>query len=228
MRLREYYDLVRDMDPRADFWDTQNVAGQIRRWGQATADDKHLHLVTLPPAGADRSVLWTRFASVVGVAADSVDLSVSQPNESLGAVEVELLRRVNELAPMGEHKPLRQNMVRIVLANGILAQRDSAQRFGVPPEAHDWVVRRGRELVDELRDMSFDLIGDLDDLLPADEPAPGPVPDDVTDDEITPVAIQTISAVLYDRFEHETSTLRAEIGRLKAELAAAKDAPQHG
>jgi hypothetical protein len=228
MRLREYCEFVRTMDPAAEFWDSQHIPDQLRRWGRGTVDDKHVHLVTLPPAGADPAVLWDRFASIVGVMPETIDLSVSHPNESLGAVEVELLRRVNEIAPMGEHKPLRQNMVRIVLANGILAQRDSAQRFGVPPEAHDWVVQRGRELVDELREMSFDLVGDLDDLLPADEPAPGPVPDDVTDDEIAPAAVQTISAVLYDRFEHETSALRAEIGRLKAELAAAEDSERGG
>jgi hypothetical protein len=221
MRLREYCECVRTMDPAADFWATQHIPDQLRRWGRGTVDDKHVHLVTLPPAGADPAVLWARFASVIAVMPDSVDLSMSHPNESLGAVEVELLRRVNEIAPMGQHKPLRQNMVRIVLANGILAQRDSAQRFGVPPEAHDWVVRRGRELVDELREMSFDLVGDLDDLLPAEDPVRGPVPDDVTDEQIAPAAIQTISAVLYDRFEHETSSLRAEISRLKAELAGA-------
>jgi hypothetical protein len=54
-------------------------------------------------------------------------------------------------------------------------------------------------------------------LVPPPEPAGGPIPDDVTDAEIAPVAVETVSAVLYRSHEHETAGLRAQIARLQAE-----------
>src|SRR5207237_4234260 len=141
----------------------------------------NVHLITLPQPGAPRDTLWRRFASVIGVEADSVEETVTLPNESLGLVEVETLRRVNMFAPRGVDKPLKQLMVRQVLGDGILAQRPHALKFGPPADEHPWVVSAGAHMVNELRALDFDLVGDLDELLPAAEPAGGPLPDDVDD-----------------------------------------------
>jgi hypothetical protein len=135
----------------------------------------------------------------------------------LGVVEVELLRRVNEFAPTEAGKPLRQLMTRQVLAEGVLARRPETERFGPPPEEHPWVVERGTAMVSELREMPVDVIGDLDELIPPAESALGPIPDDVPDAVIAPVAVETISAVLYRSHEHETAGLQTEVDRLKAE-----------
>jgi hypothetical protein len=221
-RLREYYELVRSEDESILFWDAQDLVRQVRMWSQDVPLDR-IHLVTVPPAGADDGLLWTRFASVVGIDPSSVEVSVTAPNESLGVVEAELLRRVNEFAPTEAGKPLRQLMIRQVLAEGVLAQRPDARRFGPPPEEHAWVVERGTAMVDGLRALRVDVAGDLDELLPSAEPVAGPIPDDVTDAEIAPVAAETISAVLYRSHEHETAALHADVDRLKAEAGRQRD-----
>jgi hypothetical protein len=215
-RLREYYGMVRSHDDSILFWDAQDLVRQVQMWSQDVPLDR-VHLVTVPPVGSDPGLLWRRFAATVGIDPDSVDESVTVPNESLGVVEIELLRRVNEFAPTEAGKPLRQLLTRQVLAEGVLAPRPAAERFGPPPEEHPWVVERGTAMVDELRGLQVDVVGDLDELLPPPTPATGPIPDDVTDAEIAPVAVEAISAVLYRSHEHETTGLRAEVERLKSE-----------
>jgi hypothetical protein len=214
--LRQYYGMVRSGDDSILFWDAQDLVRQVRMWTQGVPPTR-IHLVTVPPAGADARLLWDRFASVIGIDPGSVDTSASTPNESLGLVEIELVRRVNELAPAEAGKPLQQLLTRQILADGILAPRVHAQHFGVPPEEHRWVVERGTRMVDELRTLSVDVVGDLDELIPQQEPVLGPLPDDVSDAELAPVAVEALSAVLYRTHEHETAGLRAEIDRLKAE-----------
>jgi hypothetical protein len=218
--LREYYKLVRSGDDSIRFWEAQDLVRQVQMWTQDDAPGR-VHMVTVPPSGGDRGLLWQRFASVIGVDPSSVDQSVTVPNESLGVVEIELLRRVNHFSPIepGRPRPLRQMMVRLVLAEGVLALRAGARRFGTPPEEHPWVVESGTAMVDELRTLPVDVVGDLDDLVPPPDPVLGPIPDDVTDVDITPVAVETISGVLYRSHEHETAGLRSELDRQREALA---------
>jgi hypothetical protein len=223
-RLREYYELVRSRDDSILFWDAQDLVRQAEMWTQDIPPER-VHLITVPPSGGDPALLWRRFADVIGIDPATVaDSAPAAPNESLGVVEIELLRRVNEFAPTEAGKPLRQLMVRQVLAEGVLALRADARRFGVPPEHHPWVVECGTAMVAQLRGMPIDVVGDLDELVPAAEPAAGPIPDDVTDAEISPVAVETISAVLYRSHDQETAGLRAEVERLKAETHRQREA----
>lgn len=215
--LREFYELVQSDDPGIVFGRAQNLPMQVRMWSQGLPAD-NVHLITVPAVGGDRDLLWTRFAGVIGIDPDSVDHSGTLPNESLGVVEVEMLRRVNQFSPQGESKPLRQLMVRQVLADGILAGRANAQRFAPPAELHPWVVEHGTAIVEELRGIPCDVVGDLDELLPAAEPASGPVPDDVDDSAVAAVAVETISAVLYRSHERETEQYTNQIARLTDQL----------
>ncbi len=217
LTLRDYYGLVRDHDPSIPFWAAQDLPSLLRRWSQGQAPDR-MHLITVPPSGSPAELLWHRYASVVGVDASSVDQSVNRPNESLGLEEIETLRRVNRFAPQGVKKPLRQMMVRQVLAEGILAARPDAKKFAPPADVHPWVVEQGSTMVNELRAMSLDVAGDLDELVPPARPLSGPVPDDVGDSAVAAVAIETISAVLYRTHELETAKVTATFTSQVAEL----------
>lgn len=217
LALRDYYGLVQDRDPSIPFWSAQDLPPLIRRWSQGQPSD-HMHLVTVPPSGAPPELLWDRYAAVIGVDAGSVDRSVNRPNESLGLEEIETLRRVNRFAPQGVKKPLRQMMVRQVLAEGILAARPDAKKFAPPADVHPWVMRLGKEMVDELRAMSLDVVGDLDELIPPAQALAGPVPDDVGDSAVAAVAVETISAVLYRTHELETAKVSAVFTAQVADL----------
>ena len=216
--------LLLDQDPEVAnsehmpilFWKVQNLPALLHRWGQWLPPER-VHLVTVPPSGAPRDLLWNRFASTVGIDPATVDQSVTIPNDSLGVVEVETLRRINGLLPPGLTGTRKQVLVRQVLGDGILTARPDARRFGVPAEHHSWVVERGARMVDQLRRLPYDVVGNLDDLLPAAEPVSGPMPEDVPDSEIAKVAVETIAAFIGEVGERENG-LRASNDNLRGRL----------
>jgi hypothetical protein len=66
-------ELLREPDaPDSQFWNEQDLAAVLDRWSRLV-EPGNVHVVTCPPAGADRSVLWHRFAGAVGLPADLLD-----------------------------------------------------------------------------------------------------------------------------------------------------------
>ena len=76
-------------------WRTMNPSGVAVRWG-ATLSPERVHVVTVPREVGDGQELWRRFAAAAGLSDYDLDLTFNRANESLGLVEAELLRRVNE------------------------------------------------------------------------------------------------------------------------------------
>ncbi len=204
------------------FWRVQDLPDVLGRWSSGVSADarSHRHRST---DRRSRDLLWNRFAALVGVDPNSVDLSVDAPNESLGVEEVETLRRINAYAPPDEEKPRQQLLVRQVLADGILAARSGAQRFAPPAREHPWVVERGTQMVDELRQSAYDVVGDLDELLPPPEPPRGPDPDKVDDEAVARVAVETVSAVLYRTHELENQRLTTQLASVQERLASVQE-----
>ncbi|MBA2559024.1 MAG: hypothetical protein H0V07_03905 [Propionibacteriales bacterium] len=215
-RLKEFYGLIQAQDPTVTFWRAQDLVTLLHDWSQGLPPDQ-VHLVTVPPAGAPRDLLWRRVGTLIGVDPDSVDQSVNQPNESLGLVEIETLRRVNLCVPTGIRSPRRQMLTRQVLAEGILARRAGAARFAPPPEEHAWVVERGTAMVNALRKTPCHVVGDLDELVPPAEPLAGPSPDDVDDTLVAEVAVETIARLLF-RGPNKTRPMANRLGEFNSEL----------
>jgi hypothetical protein len=221
-KLREYYEVIRSDEPLL-FWRAQGLPDQIRMWSQGLPPE-NVHLITVPPSGAPIDALWNRFASVIGVHPASVEPPAKVENLSLGLTEIETLRRVNVHSPMGATKPLRQHMIRQVLGDGVLAQRSNPQKFAPPQHEHPWVIATGTAMVDEIRTLPCDVVGDLDELLPPDDPVTGPVPDDVSDSVVAEVAVETISAVLYQTHAEALDEISSLKERLQTRAAELRDA----
>src|SRR5206468_1636356 len=112
-------------------------------------------------------LLWRRFAGLIGVDPDSCDISKGSANTSLGVVEVELLRRVNaHLGPDFRRAPVAGRWLRGYLADNVLAKR-GGERYGPDPEQEASIRKRSAEIVAAIRAAGYDVIGDLDDLLPS-------------------------------------------------------------
>jgi hypothetical protein len=158
-------DLQADEAGKSWFWRVQDVAGIAGRWG-GTLPPSRVHVVTVPPAGADPEILWERFATLLGLTPESFDLSASRANTSLGIEQAELLRRVN--AQLGDKLPL-PGPYPVVVKN-VLAHRVLAARQGTPLAldlaAVEFAVRRSDEMATRLAAMDVDVVGDLDDLRP--------------------------------------------------------------
>jgi hypothetical protein len=184
-------------DPHDEWdWGTMDVADVLRRWG-ATLPPARVHVLTLPKPSEPRETLWLRFAELLGIDPTRCDASGSDQNESLGVVEVELLRRINgDLVGFGSALN-RGVWIRGYLAQGKLVPR-KGEKFWPSPERVAELRERSERTVDFLEKQEYDVIGDLADLrTPASLPERRH-PDTVTDGEMLAAATSTIAEMLTD------------------------------
>lgn len=218
----EYVQQVATGGPRGRwFWRVQNPAGVLARWGAALPPER-VHLVTVPPPGSDPSLLWRRFATVIGLDPDACDTSAARGNPSLGAVEAELLRRVN--LTLGDRVPLpgpHNRFVKDTLGNDILAQVADKEPFGLPPERRAWLTEQSQRVIDELGKLGCDVVGDLDELQPG-TPAGSGDPDRVDDAAAAEAALGALADVL-DRLRGQARRTQAARQRAQAQQQTARD-----
>ena len=207
---RSFADAVRDPEQgsvRAGvaFWLRHDVLRVLDTWERLVPRDR-VHLVTVPPAGAAGEVLLDRFAAAVGLPAGVLRLDDPLRNTSLGAVELEVVRRLNTRL---DGLPRRQYL-RVVqggLRPGL--ERPGSRRLTLPAEDRGWVAERSMEVVEQLRARGYQVHGDLEELLtpPAVEPdaaEPGTEPgtgaaerriDDVTDTELLAASEEALASL---------------------------------
>lgn len=160
------------------FWRQQHLARIVGDWA-ARVGAERTTLVTLPPPGADRSVLPTRFAEAAGLPIDTA-APVPVANESLGLASVLMLREVNEaLTAQGLAFPQGTRLRKKVLAKTALAALTSDEpRLGL--EVTDWVRTQTAATVETLRGSGVRLVGTWDDLDPVTVRGASPAEVDTT------------------------------------------------
>jgi hypothetical protein len=191
------YPVREEIAPEQEWdWGTLDLGDVLARWG-ASLPPERVHVLTLPKPGTPRDELWFRFARLVGVDHTACDTSGTVQNESLGVVEVELLRRVNADLEDFTAAIDRGNWIRGYLAQGKLVPR-RGEKFW-PSDARVEALRaRGDRSVDAVVERGYDVIGDVEDLRTPRDLEPRRHPDDVTDDELVTAASATIAAMLTD------------------------------
>jgi hypothetical protein len=185
-------DLRADTGEKSWFWKVQDYAGVLERWSKAVPTDR-VHVVTVPPPGADSGLLWVRFATLLGLDPGTFETTRSRSNPSLGVEQTELLRRFN--ASLGDRLPLPgpyPRVVKNVLAHRVLAGRPG-DRIVLDRQAHDFAVTRSREIADRLADLGVNVVGSLDELVPdpvgaESEPVPAPSEDVLLDESLAAMA----------------------------------------
>ena len=202
-------------------WGTLDLADVLDRWGAHLPAD-HVHVITLPRPSEPRDALWQRFADVVGIDTSRCDDSDTTVNESLGVVEVELLRRVNGVLVDFKSAQDRGNWIRSYLAQGKLVPR-RGERFWPSPERVKQLRVRGDKVVDDLVPRGYEVVGDIDRLRTPAELPERRHPDSVTDGEMLDAAVATIAAMLTDvrRLTREARALRRTVDRLERERVPA-------
>ncbi len=179
------------------FWRYQDVPGILERWAVGLAPQR-VHLVVVPPSGAPRDELWLRTAAVLGVDVTGLDAEPRLPNDSLGIVEAELLRRVNTVVPRERRSVALTRLTKGSFARDLLAGSAPKESFVLPAKHAGWVRERSEAMVTTLRAEAYDVAGDLDDLLPAD-PRSGRTPDQVTDGELLAAATTVVARMIEAR-----------------------------
>ncbi len=197
-------------------WRTLDIRRVLERWSPALPVER-VHVLPLPAREAPRREIWDRFARLVGVDPDSVDLSEGFANASMGVVEAETLRRINYHLGSFNSAIERGTYIRTFLADERLVPRGGDAFW--PGESRAREIRaRGRSAVDYIADRGFDVIGDLDSLLVPEHLPERRVPESVTDSEVAQVAVELAARML-----HDVRDLRHERRHLRAELSAARE-----
>lgn len=168
------------------FWSVQDLVAIAQRWGGGVPAHR-LHVVTVPPESSGASVLWQRYASVLGVDPDSYDSAVPNRNVSLGAVEVELLRRVHAAADPRFKDRAGHRWTRKLFVTEILGQRRGTP-IRTPDASAGWLSERTAHMVSELNAAGYHVVGDLDDLLWQPSSSESRLVSSVTDAEVADAA----------------------------------------
>jgi hypothetical protein len=155
------------------FWGLHDPVHVLRPWAEVLGAD-HVYVITVPQAGAPRDTLWERFAGRLDVDPQLCDLDLAKANPSLGAVEAELLRTLNERADRIQRIQPRhyRDDLRGRLIEEVLRSRSPQAPIALPERHLDWVRKRSQELIDGVRHAGYVVVGDLDELEPA-PPRPG-------------------------------------------------------
>lgn len=146
------------------FWRQQAAGRIVQNWVDVFGRDQ-VHVVTVPPSGAPRELLWDRFREVAGIA--PAEWSAGQTsNESLGVASTHLLRQLNErLADLEwrDYAPV----VKRVLGNKVLAAH-RAQEDAIGFKVPRWLTERSEDQRRRLAEIGVRVVGNLDELVPQD------------------------------------------------------------
>ncbi len=192
--------------PNAGFWTAQDPLRSLARWA-AYLPPERIHVVTLPPGGAPVDLLWQRFCRAMGVDPTGFDLDVARTNTSLTQADAEVLRQLNRRLSSDLQWPDYERLVKQRF-NQLADRGVDGDRLRVPRRFRERLLHRTEEVRSGLVAASYDIVGDLDDLLPVDD-AFGPVRQ-LSSDQVADTAVDLLAVVL------QTSTSAAQERRANA------------
>jgi hypothetical protein len=169
-----------------------DLAGKRRGWWYRALDlpavlgtwsaglpPERVHLVTVPQQGG-HDLLWQRFCAALDADPAWGEGEPGVTNRSLGVVETQLLRRLNETTGRERADDRRAARVSTLLERGGLEQRTSP-RLTLPPDRLDWVRGEATRWSEWLAAHPVTVHGSLADLDPAPVPVEWTDPDRVED-----------------------------------------------
>lgn len=193
------------------FWRVHDTMAILGLWSCQVPAER-VHVITTAPRGSPEGLLWQRFAALVGIDPGSVDVSRARANSSLGMPETEFLRRLNQALPAEVPDWFYMWNVKEALAHQALAARPAGGRLVLPADRDAWAREQGRILVADLRDSGYDLIGDLDELLPQPPAEPGVNPIGQPAEQVLDAAVQGAAALVVNQYRKAYPAARPQPG----------------
>jgi len=181
------------------FWRVHDTLAILDLWSRQLPPER-LHVITTAPRGSDSGLLWQRFASLLDVDPESVDISRARQNSSLGLAEIEFLRRLNQVLPRDVPDWFYMWNVKEAVAHQALAARPRSGRLVLPTSRDAWAKEQAEVLVTALRDSKYDLVGDLDELRPPPVTEPSDHPADQDVGQILDAAVNAAAALVVNQF----------------------------
>jgi len=207
------------------FWRVHDTLAIGRLWSEFVPPER-IHVITMAPRGAGTSLLWQRFASLLGIDPGSVDISRARPNVSLGLAETEFLRRLNQALPAEVPDWFYMWNVKEAVAHKALADRPAGDRLTLPADREAWAKDQAEVLIAGLQNSGYDLIGDLSELRPRQHATPGAGPADQPAEQMLDAAVQAAAALVVNQYRKEypakprTSGVHGFDGRIESAVAS--------
>ena len=210
-------DVIDREAPSADrrewwFWRVHDTLAILDVWSRFVPAER-VHVITTAPRGSDAGLLWQRFASLLDIDPDTVDISRARANTSLGLPEIEFLRRLNAELPREVPDWFYMWNVKEALAHQTLATRPVTGRLALPEDRTGWAKEHADILISGLRDSGYDLIGSLDDLVPQPALQHGPSPADQPAEQVLDAAVQAAAALVLNQYRKAQPAVKPQ-GRL--------------
>jgi hypothetical protein len=208
------------------FWALHDVEAILAKWSDALPPER-VHVITVPPSGGDPTLLWKRFAQVVGVDPDRYRQPDRGVNSSLGAAEVSVVRQVN-IALGGDEFPWPHydRLMKWYLSPQLSQRRGIP--IDLPPSEYEWAVAKSQQTAKAIAEAGFDVVGDLGELTPTARPS-GMDPDQVPGDLQADVGIAGIASLIHRLSDgggmNELPDLRARLAEAEATVHEHRDLP---
>jgi hypothetical protein len=193
------------------FWRVHDTLAILDIWSRHVPAER-VHVITAPPTTAGTGLLWERFASVLGIDPGIVDVTRARANSSLGMPEIEFLRRLNEELPDEVPDWFYMWNVKEVLAHQTLAARPARGRLLLPSGRYPWAEAHADALIAGLRKSSYDLVGDLDELLPRSPGEPGARPAGQSAEQVLDVAVESAAALVVNQYRKQFPAVEPQTG----------------
>lgn len=183
------------------FWHAHALVGILDRWAK-TLDPKRVHVLTVPASG-DASVVWKRYASLLGVDPGACTPQPSTP--LLGAAQTEFLRRMHAAGDYRFRDSSRDPWSRKLLAMKVLSAAPDTQPIAIPSAHREWLTQRGAQLGRAILERGCDVVGAVDELETAPDSDGGGLPAEASNEEIEAVAEWTIGRLQEEWVRLESS-----------------------
>jgi hypothetical protein len=194
------------------FWRVHDTLAILGIWGRHVPANR-VHVVTVPPPGSDSSLLWQRFASLIGADPASVDITRARSNSSLGLPETEFLRRLNQALPDEVPDWFYMWNVKEAVAHRALAARPRQGRLVLPANREDWAEKQAEILIAALGDSSYDVVGALGELRPPSAAGPAASPADQPAELVLDAAVHAAAALVVNQYHKAHPAARPQPGQ---------------
>ena len=192
------------------FWRVHDTLAILDLWARHVPADR-IHVIMTPPQGSGNSLLWERFAGLLGVEPGGVDLSRARANTSLGLPEIEFLRRLNQALPAEVPDWFYMWTVKEGVAHRALAARPRDGRLVLPADRDAWAKEQAEVLISGLAAAGYDVVGDLDELRPRPPREPGLAPPAARPhDPVLDAAVEAAAALVVNQYRKEYPEARPQ------------------
>jgi hypothetical protein len=150
---------------KAWFYRALDLPSVLSAWGAGLPPER-VHVVTVPPHGAGKDVLWGRFCHVVGIDPAWAPRHTDRLNQSLGVAETQVIRKLNRrMKRTARREASFDELIREMLAQNALVHARSAPVL-LPTAMYPWAEAETERWVDWLKGSGVHVVGDIDDLRP--------------------------------------------------------------